>query len=50
MDTTTLTHKSPQSLSQSVISIAQLSYSFGSGELKKQVLHNITLISKPEKL
>ncbi len=43
MNATTLTHKSPQSLSQSVISIAQLSHSFGSGELKKQVLHNITL-------
>ena len=43
MDTTTLTRRSPQSLSQSVISIAQLNHSFGSGELKKQVLHNITL-------
>ena len=43
MGTTTLTHKSPQSLSQSVISITQLNHSFGSGELQKQVLHNITL-------
>ncbi len=30
-------------LAPSVISIAQLNHSFGSGELKKQVLHNITL-------
>lgn len=43
MNTTTLPYKDAPSLSQSVISIAQLNHSFGSGELKKQVLHDITL-------
>ena len=43
MDTTTPAREAPLPLSRSVISIAQLNHSFGSGELKKQVLHNITL-------
>lgn len=46
MNTTTLAPEVSQSIAPAVISITQLNHSFGSGELKKQVLHNITLTIK----
>ncbi|MEL6161170.1 MAG: DevA family ABC transporter ATP-binding protein [Cyanobacteria bacterium J06623_5] len=43
MDTAKRPFQSSPPQAQSVISIAQLNHSFGSGELKKQVLHGINL-------